>query len=62
MSEMTRSTILLVDDNRTSLSLRKLMLQNHGHNVMASENALPALYSLRTELISLVISTTFLTE
>lgn len=60
MSEVRTATILLVDDNRTALSLRKLMLESHGHNVMAMENALPALFTLRTELISLVILDYFL--
>lgn len=60
MPEQTSATILLVDDNPTCLSLRKLMLERHGYRVVPVGEERLALLTLRTELISLVILDYFL--
>jgi len=60
MADSTHDTILLVDDDSMGRSVRKLVLENQGHKVLAVGEAEVALRTLREESIGLVIVDYFL--
>src|ERR1041384_6737830 len=51
-----KRTILCVDDNEQSLSIRKIMLETRGYRVIACSNGLEALEVFRQGGIDLVLS------
>ena len=51
-----KRTILCVDDNEQSLSIRKVMLEARGYRVIACSNAQEALESFRTGGVDLVLT------
>lgn len=51
-----KKTILCVDDNEASLSIRKIMLETRGYRVVAHRNAESALASFRSAPTDLVLS------
>jgi len=51
-----KRTILCVDDNEQSLSIRKVMLETRGYRVVACSNAQDALESFKKGGIDLVLS------
>jgi two-component system, OmpR family, response regulator CpxR len=51
-----KRTILCVDDNEQSLSIRKVMLETRGYRVVACSNAQDALENFRKGGIDLVLS------
>lgn len=51
-----KRTILCVDDNEQSLSIRKVMLETRGYRVIACNNGLEALESFRNGGVDLVLS------
>jgi len=51
-----KRTILCVDDNEQSLSIRKVMLETRGYRVVACSNAQDALESFKNGGIDLVLS------
>src|SRR5581483_1996865 len=51
-----KRTILCVDDNEQSLSIRKIMLETRGYRVISCSNGLDALEVLRQGGIDLVLS------
>ena len=60
MADTTHDTILLVDDDAMGRSVRKLVLESHGHNVLAVAEAELALRALKEQPIDLVIVDYFL--
>ena len=62
MADTTCDTILLVDDDSTGRSVRKMVLESHGHKVLAVGDAEVALRSLQEEAIGLVIVDYFLED
>ena len=51
-----KRTILCVDDNEQSLSIRKIMLETRGYRVVACHNSLDALEQFKQGGIDLVLS------
>jgi len=51
-----KRTILCVDDNEQSLSIRKVMLETRGYRVIACTNGMEALEQFRNGGIDLVLS------
>jgi two-component system response regulator CpxR len=51
-----KRTILCVDDNEQSLSVRKVMLETRGYRVIACNNGLEALDQFRNGGVDLVLS------
>lgn len=51
-----KRTILCVDDNEQSLSIRKVMLETRGYRVIACNNGLEALEHFRNGGVDLVLS------
>ncbi len=51
-----KRTILCVDDNEQSLSIRKVMLETRGYRVIACTNGLEALERFRNGGVDLVLS------
>jgi two-component system response regulator CpxR len=51
-----KRTILCVDDNEQSLSIRKVMLETRGYRVVACHNSLEALEEFKRGGVDLVIS------
>jgi len=51
-----KRTILCVDDDERSLSIRKVMLETHGHRVLACSDPEQALDCIRTGGIDLLIA------
>jgi CheY-like chemotaxis protein len=51
-----KRTILCVDDNEQSLSIRKLILETRGYRVIACSDAAQALDTFRREAVDLVLS------
>jgi len=51
-----KRTILCVDDNEQSLSVRKVMLETRGYRVIACHNGMDALEQFRNGGIDLVLS------
>ncbi|HLI63260.1 MAG TPA: response regulator [Terriglobales bacterium] len=62
MADATADLILLVDDDATGRSVRKLVLETQGHNVLAVGDAPSALRTLATEPVCLVIVDYFLRD
>jgi len=60
MADRTNDVILLVDDDAMGRSVRKLVLENQGHKVVAVGEAEVALRTLQQEPIRLVIVDYFL--
>lgn len=60
MSSTDDELILLVDDDVTGRTVRKLMLELHHHTVLAVGEAEVALHSLKTQPVHLVILDYFL--
>jgi len=60
MAQIRRDLILLVDDDPTGRSVRKLVLEANRHNVVAVGEAQLALRTLQSEPIELVILDYFL--
>ena len=60
MAQTKGDLILLVDDDPTGRSVRKLVLEAHRHNVVAVGEAQLALRTLQSEAIELVILDYFL--
>ena len=60
MVENVRNLILLVDDDPSARSVRKLVLETHGHAVRAVADAEVALQILKSEPVGLVILDYFL--
>ena len=52
----TKKTILCIDDNEQSLSIRKFMLETRGYNVVACNNGRDAIEAFRRNAIDLVLS------
>ena len=51
-----KKTILCVDDNEQSLSIRKVMLETRGYRVIACNNAQDALEAFRKGSVDLVLT------
>ena len=51
-----KKTILCIDDNEQSLSIRKFMLETRGYRVLVSHNAREALHTFEQGGIDLVLS------
>jgi len=62
MADTTHDTILLVDDDSMGRSVRKMVLENHGHRVLAVGDADVALRIFRDESVDLVIVDYFLDD
>src|SRR5277367_5563001 len=60
MAELSNQLILLVDDDSTGRSVRKLVLEAHHHQVLAVGEAEQALRTLQEQPIRLVILDYFL--
>jgi CheY-like chemotaxis protein len=60
MTDKIENLILLVDDDGIGRSVRKLVLEAHGHNVLAVGDAHQALRALATEPVRLVLLDYFL--
>jgi two-component system, OmpR family, response regulator CpxR len=52
----TKKTILCIDDNEQSLSIRKFMLETRGYNVVACTNGRDALEAFSNNSIDLILS------
>ena len=52
----TKKTILCIDDNEQSLSIRKFMLETRGYNVVTCNNGRDALETFKQHPIDLVLS------
>ena len=57
-----KKTILCVDDNEQSLSIRKFMLETRGYRVIASQNATEALHAFEQGGIDLVLTDLMMPE
>jgi len=60
MAELLDQMILLVDDDQTGRSVRKLVLESHGHRVLAVGEGEVALRILQEQPIRLIILDYFL--
>lgn len=62
MADITADLILLVDDDATGRSIRRVVLEMHGHRVVEAGEAQLALRTLASEPVRLVILDYFLKD
>ncbi|HUQ49342.1 MAG TPA: response regulator [Terriglobales bacterium] len=58
----TKKTILCIDDNEQSLSIRKFMLETRGYNVLACSNGRDALEAFKCGTVDLILSDLMMPE
>jgi len=55
MSDLRRPSILCVDDERSGLLMRRLLLESQGYRVLTSESGVEGIAVLRAEAVDLVL-------
>ena len=58
----TKKTILCIDDNEQSLSIRKFMLETRGYNVVACNNSREAVEVFQKQPVDLILSDLMMPE
>jgi two-component system, OmpR family, response regulator CpxR len=58
----TKKTILCIDDNEQSLSIRKFMLETRGYNVIACTNSREAIEAFERQPADLILSDLMMPE